>query len=44
MKLRDLLLASGLLLAANGGAFAAEKFAVIMGPTLPARSRWSRTS
>ena len=31
MRLKHLLLASGLLLAADGSAFAAEKFAVIMG-------------
>ena len=41
MKLRYLLLASGLLLAADGSAFAAEKFAVIMGNLPSANQFWA---
>jgi ribose transport system substrate-binding protein len=41
MKLRDLLLASGLLLAADASAFAAEKFAVIMGNLPSANQFWA---
>ena len=41
MKLKQLLLASGLLLAANTSAFAAEKFAVIMGNLPSANQFWA---
>jgi ribose transport system substrate-binding protein len=41
MKLKPLLLASGLLLAANANAFAAEKFAVVMGNLPSANQFWA---
>ena len=42
MKLKSLLLASGVLLASTVGAFAADKYAVIMGNIPSANQFWAK--